>query len=184
MNGRTILSFMTMSLCLSPAITNAKTTAYFSPKGGCEDHVVAAIRQAKSHMDIAMYALNNEQILSELKDAKDRGVEIRILLDKTQAFGNKDETLWLRKEGFKVKIHSHNRIQHNKFAIFDDIIVETGSFNWTTPAEQVNDENCIFLDETPVIKSYQAQFDDTLWPENSESKSKASFAKLKRKQSE
>jgi len=160
---------------------SAETRVYFSPTGGCEEHIVEMIGQTHHQLDIAMYSLNNQQILSALEDAKDRGVNIRILLDRSQAFGNSDETLWLKKHHFDVRLHSHNKIQHNKFAIADGRLIETGSFNWTIPAEESNDENCVFMDEATIAHSYQAQFDDNLWPDNSEKKSKQHFIKLRRK---
>ncbi len=162
-------------------VKSSSIAVYFSPDGGCEAHVVNLIRSANVSLDVAIYAINNDAIVNALKDAKKRCVKIRILIDRVQAagVGNRETTLRLKSEGFDVRIHSKNKIQHNKFVVADGIRVETGSFNWTTPAEHSNEENCIFLDEPAIAKVYESRFNDYLWVVNSSEKSEKAFQKLR-----
>lgn len=51
---------------------------------------------------------------------------------------------------------------HNKFAIIDDEIVMTGSFNWTTQAVKSNQENVIFIQNENLAKIYAEEF-EKLW---------------------
>lgn len=135
----------------------------------------------KSSLDVAMYSLNNSHIVSALENAMGRGVKIRILLDRVQAFGNRETTIGLKHDGFNVRLHSHHKIQHNKFAISDGREIMTGSFNWTTPAEESNEENCVFLDDPATAQTYQNQFDHHLWSINTEKKSRRYLTDLKRR---
>lgn len=167
-----------------PAQPEGHLAVYFSPEGGCESHVVDLIRGAKATLDVAIYAINNDAIVRALEDAKGRGVRIRILIDRVQASGagNRETTLKLKAEGFDVRIHSKNKIQHNKFVVADGSRVETGSFNWTTPAEHSNEENCLFIDDAAVAASYEKRFTDHLWIVNTPEKSDKAFDKLELKQ--
>jgi phosphatidylserine/phosphatidylglycerophosphate/cardiolipin synthase-like enzyme len=172
--------FLLLMLLHQAQVLQADTEVFFSPKGGCEQKVVQLIDGTKSKVDAAIYSLNNIAILKALQRAKLRGVTIRILLDRIQAGGkgNRTITLGLKKDGFDVRLHSKSRIQHNKFAVFDGARVVTGSFNWTNPAEQSNEENCLFLDDATIIEAYQKRFIDHLWVVNTEAKSRELFKRL------
>ncbi|MBS1983798.1 MAG: hypothetical protein JST16_06475 [Bdellovibrionales bacterium] len=154
---------------------------YFSPSGGCEERVVRFINETHKTLDVAIYSLNNTAILQALSTAKTRGVKIRILLDRVQASGNRAVTLGLRRNGFDVRIHSKNKIQHNKFAVSDGTRIETGSFNWTNPAEHSNEENCLFTDDPTTSKVFERQFKDHLWVVNTEKRSERAFLRLMKK---
>jgi len=47
---------------------------------------------------------------------------------------------------------------HNKFAIIDNRILLTGSYNWTFSANNRNDENLMVIDDPEIIARYQNQF--------------------------
>jgi phosphatidylserine/phosphatidylglycerophosphate/cardiolipin synthase-like enzyme len=51
---------------------------------------------------------------------------------------------------------------HNKFAIIDNRLLLTGSYNWTASANNRNDENLMVIDDPEVIARYQNQF-EKLW---------------------
>ena len=154
---------------------------FFSPHGGCEAEVIKLLDATKSNADAAIYSFNNTAILKAFRRAKARGVKIRILLDRVQAEGkgNRRVTLALKDEGFDVRVHTKNRIQHNKFAVFDNSTVITGSFNWTNPAENANEENCLVIDDASIVKAFGDRFSDHLWVINTESGSTHALEKLK-----
>ena len=47
---------------------------------------------------------------------------------------------------------------HNKFAIIDNRILLTGSYNWTFSANHRNDENLMVIDDPEIIEIFQNQF--------------------------
>ena len=51
---------------------------------------------------------------------------------------------------------------HHKFAIIDNLVLVTGSFNWTNMAAHYNDENVIIVENQSLIQKYIAEFDH-LW---------------------
>ena len=139
---------------------------YFSPATDCENRIVRAIHESQKEVVIAVYSLNNRKIAEALREAKKRGLTIQILTDSTQAAQRSSLAIPLLQEGFNVKLHSKFKIEHNKFAVFDNGLVSTGSFNWTGPAARSNSENCIFLSEGEVVKKYRERF-TFLWQTNS-----------------
>jgi len=174
-----IKKLLLLSLISSSAL--AETKVYFSPNGECEKSAIDLINKSNKQLDIAMYSLNNTNIIVSLKQAQSRGVAVRILLDRGQAYNNTDETIDLIDSKLNIKIHSVNKIQHNKFAVSDQKEVMTGSFNWTDAAQIFNEENCVFLDDPKIVDTYQKQFDNHLWIINKEDKSQNTIKKIRKR---
>ncbi len=51
---------------------------------------------------------------------------------------------------------------HNKVAVFDRQVLLTGSYNWSTAAEESNDENAVFIRTPSLVAAFQSTFDN-LW---------------------
>ena len=47
-------------------------------------------------------------------------------------------------------------------AVFDRQVLLTGSYNWSTAAEESNDENAVFIRTPSLVAAYQSTFDN-LW---------------------
>src|SRR5438105_4417494 len=62
----------------------AAIRSYFSPSGGCTDAIVAELATAKTSVDVQAYSFTSAPIAKALVDAKDRGVKLRVILDKSQ----------------------------------------------------------------------------------------------------
>jgi cardiolipin hydrolase len=51
---------------------------------------------------------------------------------------------------------------HNKYAIIDESVIVTGSFNWTTQAINNNQENLLFYEDKELAAQYVKEF-NKLW---------------------
>lgn len=51
---------------------------------------------------------------------------------------------------------------HNKFAVFDGKLAVTGSFNWTTSADDYNFENALFLSDPAIVARIEEEF-ERIW---------------------
>lgn len=158
------------------------TEVYFSPSTECENRIVKAIGDSKAEIIAAVYSINNKKIVDALVDAKKRGVNVRVLTDRVQASQRSSKVFEMLSGGLDVRVHSKYKIEHNKFGVYDGKLVSTGSFNWTGPASRSNSENCLFLEEAPVIAKFQQRFNE-LWERNTADGSKAHLAKLQVKRS-
>jgi len=86
---------------------------YFSLKGGCAERIIQEIEEAQNKIDVAMYILSYKSIADALIRAFERGVEVRVLLDSSEAakWYSKDE--YLKKKGVSVLLGPG--LMHNKF---------------------------------------------------------------------
>jgi phosphatidylserine/phosphatidylglycerophosphate/cardiolipin synthase-like enzyme len=135
---------------------------FFSPQGGCQASVISEIDKAQGTIDIAMYFFTSRQAAQSLLRAKERGVTIRVVLDKSQKEEFYSKARYLSNKGIPVRYYEGRGLMHNKFAIVDKKILITGSFNWTATAEKQNEENLLILTDNRVVEKYLGRF-EYLW---------------------
>jgi phosphatidylserine/phosphatidylglycerophosphate/cardiolipin synthase-like enzyme len=87
---------------------------------------------------------------------------VRIVLDKSQETQDYSKSRYLIKRGFEVKYYTGQGLMHNKFAIIDNEVLITGSFNWTPTADRKNEENLLIMTDRWLIKKYAERF-EYLW---------------------
>ena len=113
---------------------------------------------AQDSILIAMYTFTDFQLSQALLDARGRGVKVLGYLDRSQATMRHSQARALAAAGIALRISSNPRIMHNKFAILDDAVVITGSYNWTKAAGDDNDENLLIVRNAEIAARYREQF--------------------------
>jgi len=68
---------------------------------------------------------------------------------------------------------------HHKFAIIDNRLLLTGSYNWTFAANNKNEENLMVIDDPEIIEIFQHQFVNLWTNKYSPDRTKALFNKAK-----
>lgn len=158
-----IFAFLLIVLSITISLsTLAKTEVYFSLSDNPQKVIIKNINQAETFINIAMYTLTDKEILLSLINAQERGVKVRVYLDRSQIESTYSISRLLVQKGIKVRISTNNYIMHNKFAIIDNRLLLTGSYNWTASANSRNDENLMVIDDPEIIARYQNQF-EKLW---------------------
>jgi len=154
-----ILAFLIIVLSITISLsTLAKTEVYFSLSDNPQKAIIKNINQAQAFINIAMYIFTDREIALPLVKACERGVKVRLYLNQDQVDYKYSQSRFLVQKGIKTRISTNDYIMHNKFAIIDNRILLTGSYNWTFSANNRNDENLIVIDDTEVIEIFQNQF--------------------------
>jgi phosphatidylserine/phosphatidylglycerophosphate/cardiolipin synthase-like enzyme len=127
---------------------------YFSPNGGCTDAIVNALDQAKTSVLVQAYSFTSAPIAKAVVDAHKRGVQVKVILDKSQRTEKYSSADFLVHAGVPVSIDAKHKIAHNKVMIIDSETVITGSFNFTKAAEEGNAENLLIIRSTDLAAKY------------------------------
>src|SRR5205814_3972748 len=94
-----------------------------------------------------------------LVEAHNRGVSIVIILDKSQKTEKYSGADFVANAGIPTLIASAHALAHNKIMLIDGQTIITGSFNFTTNAEQHNAENLLVIRNRPELyQAYQNNF--------------------------
>jgi len=145
---------------MNPKPMSLPVEAYFSPRGGVEQQILATIGGAAQTIEMAAYAFTNQNIAKGLSDAIRRGVKITLVMDRNETVGAQaaihDE---LEKAGTAIRLISPlGGIMHDKFIVVDGKTVEWGSYNYTDRAENANFENATFLTDDKLALQYHSDF--------------------------
>ncbi|MCE2731516.1 MAG: phospholipase D family protein [Rickettsiaceae bacterium] len=149
-NNRDVLGFL--DNYLKPQVTrevnpvlisDSEVATCFTPPSGCGAVIANQISKAQESIYVQAYGFTSGEITKALINANNRGVKVRVLLDKSNIGAKYSKMRDLRKAGF-----AHNKI------IIDGSAVITGSFNFTTSADIRNTENVIIVQNKPLAQKY------------------------------
>lgn len=130
----------------------------FSPRGHCTQLVEETIAQAKERILVQAYGFTSLPIADALIAAHQHGVEVKILVDRSQVKSKYSQVRHVMKQGIAVAVDKVPGIAHNKVMIVDEEYVLTGSFNWTKAAETRNAENLLLIRDTKLNGIYAAKW--------------------------
>lgn len=143
---------------LGPVV--AEVSVCFVPAQECDTPVTRAIAAAITSIRVQAYGFTSPPILRALAEAKERGVDVQAILDKSD---DRVERAGARKHASGAKftaeaniptwIDDSVAIAHNKVIIVDGHLVIGGSYNYTASAERRNAENVTFID-APVVADF------------------------------
>ena len=140
--------------------------AVFTRDGSVATLIEGHIRAAARSFDGALYRFNSQSLARALEAAAARGVWLRLVIDRNKYEESKatQEMLARRRLRFRLAYGRSGRgsKMHHKFAILDDAMVLTGSYNWTLGSEEQNYENLVILRDPRQIEHYQREF-EMLW---------------------
>jgi len=164
-----VLIIFVMDLSLTRAQAEMVVQACFSPQGECSAHILREIELAKKELLVAVYAFTSDDLSNALVQAKKRGVVVQIVVDREFDLTNQNskgkffdaQKIPVRRvSGTKPEAPEKDAgLMHQKFAVIDNRIVFTGSYNWTYSADSLNDENLLlFRDAGPLAEEYRKAF--------------------------
>ena len=115
-----------------------KVATYFSPDDDTQRVFLDFVRQARSHLRIAIYGLHLPPLIDELVNLHRSGVDVALVIDHTQARGKyeRPEVEQLRAAGIPLVegTSEKHHIMHHKFAVRDGVSVLSGSWNFSESA--------------------------------------------------
>lgn len=138
---------------------------YSKPNTTCTNNfckrLIHEINNSKTGIDIAMYGIGNQQeIIKSLKNAKEKGVKIRCVVDYTKNSKNKYENTDDFIKDFSCVTDKSEKLMHNKFFIFDNKLTLTGSTNISsTGSGGYNSNIALFVRDLKIAQIYKNEFE-------------------------
>jgi phosphatidylserine/phosphatidylglycerophosphate/cardiolipin synthase-like enzyme len=121
----------------------------FSPHEGAEALVLKVIGSARREIKVLAYSFTSTRVTHALLGKAKEGVAISVVADATEntsqdRSGKARAALsTLANAGVDVRLISVYAIHHDKVMVVDGHTVQTGSFNYSSAAEERNSENVI-----------------------------------------
>ncbi len=153
------------ALAAAPGPALSTVTVGFSP-GNAQAVVVDTIDAARTSIRLAAYSFTSKPIAAALVAASKRGVDVKVVVDKSQRTERYTSATFLANMGIPVRVDARYSIMHNKFMVIDGTTVQTGSFNYTASAARRNAENVIVVAGAPgMVSAYDTEWRG-LWNES------------------
>ena len=140
------------------SLSNTNVELMFSPYDNTAKRIIDIINNANNYIYIPAFLITHHDISNALVKAKQRGVEIKIILDATSINTRNTKYDFLRKNGVQVKTEIFAGKMHSKTMIIDDKYIIAGSMNFSNSGVNKNDENCLIIENSKLAKEYKKFF--------------------------
>lgn len=138
-------------------------SVYFSPADNIINTVlIPAINKAVKYIYIPIFAITDKPFADALIRAKRRGVDVRVIVDATNAKNTPSQHRYLRQNGVLAKTENYAGKLHSKSIIIDDTCTIIGSMNFSKSGNTKNDENMVLLKDTTITRFYR-KFFEYIW---------------------
>lgn len=176
---RLFLSACVASLALGAALAEKRSQAegpkaegseaqiHYAPRENLENIDVREIGRAQLSIDIAAYVLSDSRVIEALIDAAERGVVIRLYLDKSQfaehgpTRGGLVEAL-LAHPNVAARVKGEGVLMHLKAYAVDGVVLRTGSGNFSRSGLEAQDNDAIFVTDPAVVDAFESDF-ERMW---------------------
>ena len=102
----------------SLVIHSAYVEIYFSPRGGAEAAIIRTIGEATDDVSVLAYSFSSDPISAALIAAHRKGIQVRVVLDKSQYTARGSKLQRLKDAKVPVYIDHTHAIAHNKIKLF------------------------------------------------------------------
>ena len=130
--------------------------------------ILRLLREATTSVDAALCRFNNPRLAAALEDAGQRGVRVRLVLDRNKYEESRTTREVLAKGSTPFRLLYGRRgpgtKMHHKFALLDGRTALAGSYNWTIESEEQNYEALLILREPELVETLRQEF-EALWAE-------------------
>jgi phosphatidylserine/phosphatidylglycerophosphate/cardiolipin synthase-like enzyme len=146
-------------------IGGVQVECYFSPSDRATSKIISTLNKAQHSINIAMLTLTRSDIAGVLKAKNDAGVRVRGVLDNGTDSGS--QYTFFQQNGMDFRLDPNpTALLHHKYAVIDAEqasgstahYVITGSHNWTSTAENSNNENTLIIFDNRIANHYLQEF--------------------------
>lgn len=151
-----VLHSLASALFFSPLVIPV-----FSPYA--QNTIIGVIDGAEKTIDVEMYVLTSADIVEALKRAHDRGVKVRVILERNVIGGENSRSFEALKD-YSIEVRwasGQFKLTHSKFMIVDGKLVLVGSHNFSNSALTLNREASVIVEKSPaVIEAFRQVFEE------------------------
>ena len=144
-------------------VGGSEVELYFSPSDGTNAAILAEVEAANADLEFALLTLTRDDLGEAIVELNQSFFVSPVgVIEQVNTTGSEFDNLI--SNGVQVYAHDLSGDCHHKYAIVDhsepgtDPLVITGSHNWSSSAENVNDENTVIVHDARVANLYHQEF--------------------------
>jgi phosphatidylserine/phosphatidylglycerophosphate/cardiolipin synthase-like enzyme len=135
---------------------------YFSPSGRTTNQIIRTVGYAQHTIDVCLLTFTRNDIANALLARKNAGVAVRGVMDNNTDQGSQFDSLLAK--GIDLRLDINSGQLHHKYAVINaessvlPQYVITGSHNWSSSAENSNNENTLIIQNNRIVNLYLQEF--------------------------
>ncbi|MBN2147392.1 MAG: DUF1669 domain-containing protein [Anaerolineales bacterium] len=140
-------------------IEGTRLDVLFSPDDGVLNHLLELVESAQKSIYFMAYSFTKDDLATMMLERAEAGVMVSGVFEESQYYSNiGSEFDNFLQAGIAVYLDGNSRNMHHKVIIIDEEIVVTGSYNFSTNAEERNDENTLVIYNTDIAQTFMEEF--------------------------
>jgi phosphatidylserine/phosphatidylglycerophosphate/cardiolipin synthase-like enzyme len=134
----------------------------FSAEDHALSNLIALVKDAKLDIRFLSFSFTDYPLAQAMIDRSKAGVDVKGVFETYGSTGTGSElkTFWCAQ--VPARQDGNGSFLHDKIIIIDNSIVVTGSLNYSTNADESNEENVVIVDNAEIAALYLQEF-DKLW---------------------
>lgn len=166
LKGGAFFQAQSATLQSGSVISGENAFLYACPQDNCSGHLIEFMGTASRSVHVLIYSLTKQEIADAIVAAKEKGLDVKVVMDKGQAAGKYSLDEFLIENGVQVKIVDPPgyAIMHDKVTVVDGNAFSTGSFNYTQNADSGNAENLLIVKDSAMTAKMEKEF-EKYWAE-------------------
>jgi phosphatidylserine/phosphatidylglycerophosphate/cardiolipin synthase-like enzyme len=140
---------------------------FTSEDAALEQAIIPIVNFAQSSIRFLAFSFTDFPLANAMIERALNGVNVAGVYEKVGSDTDAAEFDTLACAGILVRRDGNPTFMHNKVIIVDERFVITGSLNFSTSAEENNDENVIILDNPQIASLYIQEF-DRIWAQGTD----------------
>ncbi len=128
--------------------------ALFSPEDKVVSNLIALVNDAQVSIRFLAFSFTDYPLAQAMIERARAGVDVKGVFETFGSNSPRSElkTFWCA--GMPVRQDGNGSFLHNKIIIIDDSVVATGSLNYSSNADEGNDENVVILENAAIAALY------------------------------
>jgi phosphatidylserine/phosphatidylglycerophosphate/cardiolipin synthase-like enzyme len=131
---------------------------YFSTHDHIADHLVDELNKARSSIQFLAFSFTHTGMSDAMLSRARFGVSVSGVFEKSQATSSYSAYNRLRSAHIQVYTDANPRNMHHKVIIIDNETTVAGSFNFSSSADQSNDENTLVIHSRDLARQFESEF--------------------------
>ena len=134
----------------------------FSAEDHAVSNLIALVNDAKTSIRFLAFSFTDYPLAKAMIDRTLGGVDVRGVYETFGSNSIGSELKTFRCAQVPVRQDGNGSFLHDKIIIIDDSIVVTGSLNFSSSADDENEENVVIVDNPEIAALYLQEF-DKIW---------------------
>jgi len=151
----------------SVKVNGSPIQVLFASEDGVIGNIIPYVENAQSSIRFMAFSFTDYPLAKAMIDRANVGVDVAGVFEKVGSETEYAELRTLHCAGVPVRQDGNPSFLHHKVIVVDDRYVITGSLNFSTNAEESNDENVIIVDNPDIAKQYIDEF-ERVWNQGSD----------------